>query len=98
MASVTTENDLSRKEPSWLVATTFAGLATGFITFWLTLVVAYSIILSATGVIVVWFFARGLGGDDFAMRAVIIFLISIVVGVAVGVASSAGSGMPVAFL
>jgi hypothetical protein len=98
MVSMSAESDLARKEPSWLVATTFAGLATGFITFWLTLVVAYSIILSSTGALIVWFFARGLGGEEFAERATVIFLVSIVIGVSVGVASSFGSGVPIALL
>jgi hypothetical protein len=85
-----------RRESSWLIGATFAGLATGFIAFWLTLVVAYAIIISSAGALVVWLFAKDAMGEDFASHATVIFLVSIVIGVLVGLGSSYGSGVPIA--
>jgi hypothetical protein len=86
------------EEPSWLIATLFAGMGVGFIAFWVTLSLVYAEGLSAIGAIFVWPLAKGLGFKGFETRATLVYLVATIIGVGVGVASSFGSGMPVSGL
>ena len=89
------EWELDKSKHSILLSVTFGGLATGFITFWVTLTFLYSGILCAIGAGVVWLFVRGMKGEDFANRAFALFLISACIGIGVGYGSSFGSGVPI---
>lgn len=93
----TKQGELVKSESSILLSVAFAGLGTGFISFWLTLTVLYSGILCLIGAPIVWFFVRGMKGDNIANRSVILYLVCVLIGIGVGYASSAGSGVPVYF-
>jgi len=88
--------NMSRKEVSWLLGVTFAGLATGFILLILTLSMVYAIVLCSVGAVIVWPLARSERGDSFALNATAIYFVSAVIGVAVGWGSTIGTGLPIA--
>jgi Flp pilus assembly protein TadB len=91
------QGESTKREHSLLLTACFAGLGTGFITFWLTLTLLYSGILCAFGAPLVWILVRDMKGSDFADRSLMIYLISALIGIGVGLASSFGSGLPIYF-
>ncbi len=86
---------IGREEVSWLLGVTFAGLGTGFVLLILTLSTVYSIVLCSFGVLIVWPLAKKEKGGGFAINATGIYLVSAIVGVAVGWGSTFGTGLPV---
>jgi hypothetical protein len=98
LSEIAPESDeivLGRKEVSWLLGVTFAGLGTGFVLLILTLSTIYAIVLCSFGVLIVWPLAKKEKGGGFALNATGIYLISAIVGVAVGWGSTFGTGLPV---
>ena len=86
---------ISRADASWLLAVTFAGLGAGFVMLILTLSMINAIILCALGVVFVWPLAKGKKGNQFALQSTGIYVASSIAGVAVGWASTFGTGLPV---
>ena len=92
------EGELDRSAHSILLSVTFAGLGTGFIAFWVTLNFLYSGLLCGFGGLIVLGFVRGMRGDEFATRSFALFLISGIIGIGVGFATSFGTGMPISII
>ena len=89
------QSQIRREDGSFLIASVFVGLGTGFIAFWLTLSIVYSATICAFGIPVVWFVARDVRKIQLTNQAMIVYFISALVGIGVGFASSFGTGMPV---
>jgi hypothetical protein len=62
------------------------------------LALVYSGIFGVIGALVVWFFVRGIRGGEFADKTFVLFVVSALIGVGVGYASSFGSGFPIGLL
>ena len=86
---------IARLKQSWMIAAVFVGMGTGFIVFWLTLVMLNAVIFSAFISLVAWPITREKGGSDFATKTTILFFVATIVGILVGLGSSIGSGLPV---
>jgi hypothetical protein len=80
---------------TWLLALVFVGLMVGYVILLLTLSFPYAVILCSIGALFVWPVAENTGGRGFATDAVIVYLVSAVIGVAVGWATTIGTGLPV---
>lgn len=89
------EANIAKQRQSWLLATVFAGLGTGFIAFWVTLSAVNSGVLGLVASLVVWPITRNFGGNNFATKAVLIYLLAVAIGIGVGFASDFGTGVPV---
>jgi hypothetical protein len=92
------KGELRREDVSLFIAIVFAGLGCGFVLFWLTLSFLYSFVLSFLGIPVIWFAAKSTRGNGIMSQAIIIYIISVAIGIGVGFASSFGTGVPVAGL
>ena len=86
---------LARQRQSWMVATLFAGMGTGFIVFWVTLAILNASILCAVISLVVWPLSRDKGGQNFATKTTILFFVATIIGILVGLGSTVGSGLPI---
>lgn len=86
---------ITRQKQSWMLAATFAGMGTGFIAFWVTLVILNAGILCAIISLIAWPISRDKGGQNFATKTTILFFLATVIGILVGLGSSVGTGLPV---
>lgn len=93
--TIESKSKTARQKQSWMIAVLFAALGTGFILFWMTLDILTAGILSAIISLAVWPLSRSKGGKDFASKAVALFFVAAIIGVLVGLGSSAGTGLPV---
>lgn len=90
-----TQLSLQKTQQTLIIADIFAGLATGFIAFWTSLSLVYPPIFGAIGAAIAWTVARGRGDSNYAMMIAMIFFVTALIGMGVGVGSSFGSGAPI---
>jgi uncharacterized membrane protein YccC len=83
------------RNASWLLALTFIGLMVGFVLLILTLSWVNSAVLSGLGAFFVWTAAKRGHVQSFATQAIAVYLVSAGVGIAVGWATTIGTGLPV---
>lgn len=87
------QKSLARQRQSWLLVALFAGMGTGFIIFWVTLAILNASVLCAIISLVIWPLSRDKGGSNFATTSAITFFVATIIGIFVGVASTAGTGL-----